>query len=332
MTSVAIITGCDGQDGSYMSEYLIKIGFNVYGFIRKKSYQSQNLNEVIKSPKFNIVYLDSSEEIKIQFNILEIARKYPQSELYIFNFAAQTDVGYSFEHPNYTMKTNTEYLITIIQTVKNFNLKARIYQASTSEQFGDNCSYLDENTPFTPVSPYGISKVAAHQIAENSRHYDDIFVACGILFNHESPRRPSNFVTRKIIEGVKEFLKSDTPIVLGNIHSSRDWGATEDYIEAIYRIISNNRPDTFVVATGNSYTVKQFVEQVFKYHNKEISWSQNDEGYVDNKIAVKTDKMFFRQKDIHKLTGCPDKIYETLGWKPKVDNIEKLVEYMHNKN
>ena len=314
MAKRALITGILGQDGPYLAKYLLSKDYKVYGMIRRYS-----------SPKFeNLDYLGITNQVEYiegdltdDASLINIIKNLRPEEVY--NLAAQSFVGSSWDQAKLTTEINALGTLNMLSAIKLFSPTSRFYQASTSEMFGleSTDGYQDEKTPFHPRSPYGISKVYAHWMTVNFRESYGMFAASGILFNHESPLRGIQFVTRKITDGVARIkLGLAKELRLGNLSPKRDWGFAGDYVEAMYLMLQQDKPDDFVIATGENHSVEEFVEAAFKYA-----------GISDFKKYIKADPRFNRPAEVYDLKGRPEKAKKVLGWKPKV-NFKELVEIM----
>ena len=314
MAKRALITGILGQDGPYLAKYLLSKDYKIYGMIRRYS-----------SPKFeNLDYLGITNQVEYiegdltdDASLINIIKNLRPEEVY--NLAAQSFVGSSWDQAKLTTEINALGTLNMLSAIKLFSPTSRFYQASTSEMFGleSTDGYQDEKTPFHPRSPYGISKVYAHWMTVNFRESYGMFAASGILFNHESPLRGIQFVTRKITDGVARIkLGLAKELRLGNLSPRRDWGFAGDYVEAMYMMLQQDKPDDFVIATGENHSVEEFVEAAFKYA-----------GISDFKKYIKADPRFNRPAEVYDLKGRPEKAKKVLGWKPKV-NFKELVEIM----
>ena len=312
MSKRALITGITGQDGAYLSKFLLEKGYEVYGTYRRSStpnfWRLQSLGIFDKVQFFSADLIDSS-------SILEAIKLSDPQEVY--NLAAQSFVGISFETPIGTGIVSGLGVTSILENIRNFNPKIRFYQASTSEMFGRETSTpQNETTPFKPASPYAAAKLYGYWVTENYRNAYDMFACNGILFNHESPTRGLEFVTRKISNSVaKIFLGLQKEILLGNLDSKRDWGYAPEYVESMWMILHHNKPGDYVIATNSSHSVKEFLEESFKIVD------------LDYKKYVKQDKRFFRPLEVDVLKGDYSKAEKELGWKPKTD-FKKLVKIM----
>lgn len=314
MAKRALITGILGQDGPYLAKYLLSKDYKVYGMIRRYS-----------SPKFeNLDYLGITNQVEYiegdltdDASLINIIKNIRPEEVY--NLAAQSFVGSSWDQAKLTTEINALGTLNMLSAIKLFSPTTRFYQASTSEMFGLSSTngFQDENTPFHPRSPYGISKVYAHWITVNYRESYGMYAVSGILFNHESPLRGIQFVTRKITDGVARIkLGLATDLRLGNLSPKRDWGFAGDYVEAMYLMLQQDKPEDFVIATGENHSVEEFVEAAFKHA-----------GISDWKKYIKRDPRFNRPAEVYDLKGKPDKAKKILGWKPKL-SFKKLVEIM----
>jgi GDPmannose 4,6-dehydratase len=332
MKKNVIITGITGQDGAYLAHYLLKKNFNVFGILRRNSTDPfKRLDHLNIKNDINFISLDLSENKQVDLVIRKIKPDF------FFNLAAQSFVGYSFDNPTYTDLINNNAVINILESIRLSSPKTKFYQASTSEMYGDiqflRNKILNENTKFNPVSPYAISKLSAYFYTRMYRYAYKLFCSNGILFNHESPLRGEQFVTKKIISGLIKFKKNGTPLYLGNIYSKRDWGDAEDYVKMMYKMMLLKNPDDFVVSTGETYSIKDFVNMVCKHINLAIKWKGNgiNEKAVTskNQVVVSIKKSLFRPHDVNYLLGDCSKARRYLKWKPKKINIliEKMINY-----
>jgi len=335
MNKSALITGVTGQDGSYLAEFLLEKGYEVHGLVRRtSSLNRKRLKNIYESPHrkhkdFYLHYGDMTDSSSL-LRILELVG--PDE---IYNLAAQSHVKVSFEIPEYTAESDAIGVLKLLEAVKRLRMETtRIYQASTSELFGlVQESPQKETTPFNPQSPYATAKLYAHWIIKNYREAYNLFACNGILFNHESPRRGENFVSKKITQSVAaiKFGLKDK-IYLGNLNAKRDWGYAPDYINAMWLMLQNNKPVDYVVATGENYSVKEFVELAFKRVGIYIEWQgkgTSEKGFDDktNQILVEVDPVYFRPTEVDVLLGDFTKIKVELGWGPKV-RFEELVNIM----
>ena len=321
MSKKAFITGISGQDGSYLAEYLLSLDYEVYGIIRRNSVsenQQSRFTEEIRN-KLHIHYGDLLDQGSLDRLLFEIQ---PDE---IYNLAAQSHVRVSYDIPQFTVQTNAVGVINILESYRRSCPKARFYQASSSEMFGssvDNDGFQRETTHMTPVSPYGCSKVFGYNIVRNYRNAYKVHASNGILFNHESPRRGSNFVTNKVVKTAVEIkLGLKDKLVLGNLDSYRDWGHSKDYVKAMHLIINNDTPDDFVVSTMVTHSVRDMVEYVF------------NELELDHTKYVTQDGKFIRPEELDYLKGDSTKIRETLGWEPEYTfetMLDEMIEYWLN--
>ena len=342
---VAFITGINGQDGSFLSELLLEKGYVVHGMIRRSSdFNTRRIDHLLD--RVVLHYGDVSD----MGNIFSIISKVRPNEIY--NFAAMSHVKVSFEMENYTFQANTLGILNILQTVRLLCLECKVYQASTSEMYGnttDGSLHLDEESMMNPVSPYGISKLAAHHICNYYRDAYDMFVVSSILLNHESERRGPTFVTKKITDYVGSYYHDVQrssffsklvnknviqPLLLGNLDAQRDWGYAKDYVEGIWRMMQYEKPDNYVLATEETHSVREFVELAFAEIGVHIKWhgvpGSTDEHGVDEKtgyVLIKVHPKYFRPIDIETLIGDASKAYKQLGWESKT-TFKQLVALM----
>jgi GDPmannose 4,6-dehydratase len=333
MAKSAIITGINGQDGAYLANKLLNKKIKVYGIIRRgSSPKIQRLKYLKIDKKINFIHCEITEHQTIANYIKKIKPDF------IFNLAAQSFVQYSFNNPNYTFKVNLDAVLNMLETLRRNNFKkCRFYQASTSEMYGNYSKKtkkaLSLNTPFKPCSPYAISKVAAHDLVKLYRESYGLLASSGILFNHESPLRGNEFVTKKIVKNLVNQKFNNGPILsLGNLSSTRDWGHANDFAEAIFKIASYKAPRDFVIATGKSYSVRYFFLNVAKKLGfkpkfrgkglKEICIDQNS-----GKKILKIDKKYFRENELFHLKGDPLEAKKKLNWRPSY-NLNKMIYEM----
>ena len=304
MSKVALITGINGQDGSYLAELLLDKGYEVHGILKRNSVaENQTARiQVYDQIKDNLTYADMTDLASLN----RVLAKVQPDEIY--NLAAQSHVRISFDQPVYTANTVGIGTLNLLEATLSTCKNAKIYQASSSEMFGnsiDEDRFQRETTPMNPVSPYGCAKVFGYNITRNYRNSYGMYVSNGILFNHESPRRGTNFVTNKVVkEAVKIFYGQSTELRLGNLDATRDWGHAKDYVEAMWRILQLEEPNDFVCATGISHSVKELCEYVF------TKLGLNYEDYV------KLDMKFLRPEELTDLKGDPTKLMKATGWKP----------------
>ena len=328
----ALITGITGQDGSYLAELLLSKDYEVYGLQRRSS--SPNTDRVdhlfgdADTVHFFMLYGDLSDSS----NLFRIINKVKPDEIY--NLAAQSHVGISFDTPEYTANVNALGPLRLLEIIRNLDFPVRYYQASSSEMFGKVLETPQrETTPFNPQSPYAASKVFAFNVTKVYRSGYKLFASNGILFNHESPRRGLNFVTRKITIGLARIKLGLQPVLrLGNLDAKRDWGDSKDYVEAIWRILQHHEPDDFVIATGETHTVREFVEEVAKHLGFDLVWKGAglQERGIDKKTGktiIEVDRNYFRPNEVDLLLGDSSKARTLLKWKPSV-TFKKLAEIM----
>ena len=298
----ALITGINGQDGSYLAEFLLDKGYEVWGILKRNSVaenQTARINDEIY-PKLKLEYADLTDLA----SLIRVIQKVQPDELY--NLAAQSHVRISFDQPLYTANTTGIGALNVLEAVRMVSPNTKVYQASSSEMFGnsiDSDNYQRETTSMNPVSPYGCAKVFAYNISRNYRHSYNMFVSNGILFNHESPRRGTNFVTNKVCkEAVKIKLGLSNELKLGNLDATRDWGHAKDYVRAMWEILQLDKADDFICATGISHSVRELCDYVF---------SSLD---LDYKEYVTQDEKFLRPEELHNLKGDSSKLVEATGW------------------
>ena len=326
----AIITGATGQDGSYLCELLLEKGYDVKCLVRRSTYdiESGNLKSILHRIQ---LYEGDILDQPVVHKIIHDCGGYERVEIY--NLAAQSHVHTSFRCPSYTFETNTTGILNILESVRQSSdpSKYRVYQASTSEMFGKvRETPQTEETPFYPRSVYGVSKLAAHWLVKNYRESYGLFACSGILFNHESPRRGADFVTKKITDGVKQIVKGEREFIeLGNLNAARDWGHAKDYVEAMWLMLQQEEADEYVVATGETLSVRQFVEMCFKEVGKEVMWegeAENEVGLVDGKVVIKVSPKFYRPCEVDALIGNASKI-QGIGWVQK-NTVHDLIRDM----
>ncbi|NCN10786.1 MAG: GDP-mannose 4,6-dehydratase [Leptospira sp.] len=325
----ALITGITGQDGSYLTELLIQKGYEVHGIVRRTSMFNRDRIEHLHGDSRLILHYG---DLTDSSNLNRILEKVGPDEIY--NLAAQSHVQVSFEVPEYTAEVDAVGTLRILDAIKQTGVKARFYQASTSELYGLVQEIPQtEKTPFYPRSPYAVAKLYAYWAVVNYREAFNLHASNGILFNHESPRRGETFVTRKVTLGVSGIKagKMDK-LVMGNIDSKRDWGYAPDYVEMMWMMLQQDTPDDYVVATNETHTVKEFIEESFKIAGYELDWKGQgvDEKGLDRKtgkVLVEINPKYFRPTEVELLIGNPLKAKEKLGWEPKV-KFKELVKIM----
>lgn len=327
----AIITGITGQDGAYLAELLLDKDYEVYGAYRRTSSVNFWRMDELGITNHPNLYLEEYD-LTDQAASIHLVQKVQPDEIY--NLAAQSFVGVSFEQPIATAHITGLGALHLLEAIRIVNPAIRFYQASTSELYGEVQEIPQtEKTPFYPRSPYGVAKLYAHWMTINYRESYTIFGSCGILFNHESPLRGREFVTRKITDSVAKISLGQLDVLeLGNMDAKRDWGYAKDYVEGMWRILQADTPDTFVLATNRTETVRDFVSMAFKAVNVEIDWqgSEQDEIGVDRstgKTVVRVNPKFYRPAEVELLIGDPSKAKEKLGWEPTA-TLEELCKMM----
>ena len=325
----ALITGITGQDGSYLAELLLKKGYQVHGIVRRASLINTHRIDHIYE-KIKLHYGDLTDAV----SIMSIIKEVEPSEIY--NLGAQSHVKVSFKIPEYTGQVDAMGTLRVLEAVRMLGMEkdVRIYQASTSELYGGiSDSPLTETTPFHPRSPYGVAKLYGYWIIKNYREAYGMHCSSGILFNHESERRGETFVTRKITRGLSRIsVGMEKLLRLGNIHAKRDWGHARDYVEAMWLMLQQDKPDDYVIATGEQYSVKDFIEEAAPYFGFKLEWMGEglDETAFDwntKKPVIIIDPEYFRPAEVESLLGDATKAKEVLGWEPKT-SFKELVEEM----
>jgi GDPmannose 4,6-dehydratase len=326
---IALITGITGQDGSYLAELLLKKGYEVHGIIRRASLINTHRIDHIYS-QIKLHYGDLTDST----NLVRVIQQVQPDEIY--NLGAQSHVKVSFEIPEYTGMVDALGTLRILEAVRLLGMekKARIYQASTSEMYGKVQEIpQSETTPFYPRSPYGVAKVYGYWIIKNYRESYGLHASSGILFNHESPRRGETFVTRKITRGLSSISTGKQDLLyLGNLNAKRDWGHAKDFVDAMWLMLQQDTPDDYVIATGEQYSVREFVEAAAPYFGMEIAWDGeglDEVGYDTHSgnMVIAVDPKYFRPAEVETLLGDATKAKEKLGWEPKF-SFNQLVEDM----
>ncbi len=339
MMKKALITGITGQDGSYLAEFLLEKGYEVHGIVRRSStfnrgriehlYLARHIKDQKDNGGLTLHYGDMTDSS----SLMCILQAVQPDEIY--NLAAQSHVKVSFEVPEYTAEVDAVGTLRLLEAVRNLGLKARIYQASTSELFGKVVEVPQkETTPFYPRSPYGVAKQYGYWITKNYREAYGLFAVNGILFNHESERRGENFVTRKITLGACRIkMGMQDKLYLGNLDARRDWGYAKDYVECMWLMLQHPVPEDFVIATGEYHTVREFCTLAFAEAGITLRWEGSgvEEKGIDmatGKVLVEVDPKFFRPTEVEQLLGDPSKAKALLGWNPRKTTFEELVRLM----
>lgn len=333
----ALITGVTGQDGSYLAEFLLQKDYAVYGLARYCSERKHERIEHLKTnPEFHLVEGDLTDTARIN-SIINSFEQYDTIEIY--NLGAQSHVKVSFSQPEYTANVDALGTLRILEAIRqtNFTSKFKFYQAGTSEMFGKIQAPLqNESTPFYPRSPYGVSKLFSYWITKNYRESYGMFACTGILFNHESERRGEEFVTRKITLGLAEWVKTRKPIELGNLDAKRDWGHAQDYVEAMWLMLQQPEPQDFVIGTGQTHSIREFIDQAMACLGHIIDWKGAgvDEVGEDESgnVVIKVNPEFYRPAEVDVLIADATKAYEVLGWTPKISFEELVKRMMDNDN
>lgn len=328
----AFITGINGQDGSYLTELLLSKDYEVHGIIRRSSvFTTQRIEHLFKNPNLHIYHGDLTDSS----NLHTLISKIKPDEIY--NLGAQSHVAVSFEIPEYTAEVDAIGTIRLLNAVKELDNYPRFYNAASSELFGGipGTTPQNETTPFHPRSPYGTAKLYSYWTTVNYREAYNLFACNGILFNHESPRRSETFVTKKITQAVSRIENGKQDILyLGNLYSQRDWGYAAEYTEAMWKMLQQNTPDDYVIATGETHTIKEFVNMAFHEIGINIVWAGGgveEKGYdpITGKVVVAIDPKYFRPSEVDILCGDYSKAKKILGWKPKT-TLDELCKMMIN--
>ncbi|MBS1492663.1 MAG: GDP-mannose 4,6-dehydratase [Bacteroidetes bacterium] len=334
MSKKALISGVTGQDGSYLAEILLKKGYEVHGIIRRSSsFNTGRIDHLMTDKEImNKSFFLYHGDITDTSNLNRLLEKIHPDEIY--NLAAQSHVKVSFEVPEYTAEVDAIGTLRFLDAIRETGIKTKFYQASTSELYGKVQEVPQkETTPFYPRSPYGVAKIYGYWIVVNYREAYNLFACNGILFNHESPRRGETFVTRKITRAVAAISKGkQDKVTLGNLDSKRDWGFAPEYCEGMWMMMQKDTPEDYVLATGETHTVKEFTELAFKSVGIEIAWEGKEENEIgkdtkSGKIVVAVDPTYYRPTEVDLLIGDASKAKKNLGWEPKV-KFEELVDIM----
>lgn len=338
MKNVALITGITGQDGSYLAEFLLEKGYEVHGLIRRHSISNtQRIDHIINSDDYNVNFFLHYADTTDSSNLMRLVAEIQPTEVY--NLAAQSHVGISFEVPEYTAEATGNSTLKLLEAIRVNGGNCRFYQASTSELFGGlpETAPQSEKTPFYPKSPYGVAKLYSYWITVNYREAYNMFTCNGILFNHESPRRGENFVTRKITLAVSSIVSGkQEKLSLGNMNAKRDWGFAGDYVKGMWLMLQQEQPGDYVLATNETHTVREFVEAAFETLGMRIRWEGtgvNEKGYDADtgKLLVDVNPEFYRPSEVEFLWGDSSKAEKELGWKRDVD-FKSLVKMMMNED
>ncbi len=333
MPRSALITGITGQDGSYLAELLLSKGYEVHGLVRRSSsFNTDRIEGIYQDPheshrRLFLHYGDLTDGV----NLVNLVREIQPDEVY--NLGAMSHVKVSFEMPEYTASTDAVGTVRLLEAIRSANLDCRFYQASTSEMFGSTPPPQNETTTFHPRSPYGAAKLYSHWVTINYREAYGLFAVSGILFNHESPRRGETFVSRKITRAVGRIAQGlQQKLYLGNLDAKRDWGYAKDYVDAMWRMLQQPKPQDFVIATGETHTVRLFCELAFLRAGIPIEWrgeGLEEKGYDtrNGKVVIAIDPRYLRPTEVDVLLGDATKAREILGWTPTT-TYEKLVELM----
>ena len=335
MHKKALITGVTGQDGSYLAELLLEKGYEIHGIIRRSSsFNTGRIDHIINDEKYKSRFFFHHGDVTDASNLNRILEKTEPDEIY--NLAAQSHVKVSFEIPDYTAQVDALGTLRFLDAIRETSLNTKFYQASTSELFGKvQETPQKETTPFYPRSPYGVAKLYGFWIIVNYREAYDLFACNGILFNHESPRRGETFVTRKITRAaarIKEGLQDK--LLLGNLNAKRDWGYAPEFVEGMWRMLQQDKPDDYILATGLNHTIREFAELTFKEFDIIIEWQGNgeDEIGIDSKTGreiIGIDEKYYRPTEVEQLLGDATKAKEKLDWEHKT-SFEELVKIMAN--
>jgi GDPmannose 4,6-dehydratase len=329
----AFITGVTGQDGSYLAELLLEKGYEVHSIIRRSSvFTSQRIDHLMKDPNFFTYHGDLTDSS----NLHSLLSKIQPDEVY--NLGAQSHVAVSFEVPEYTAEVDAVGTIRLLDAIKDIGIKPKFYQASTSELFGGlpGTAPQSEVTPFYPKSPYGAAKLYAYWVTINYRESYGMFACNGILFNHESPRRGETFVTKKITKAVARIKQGrQKELRLGNLDAKRDWGHAKDFVEAMWLMLQQAEPKDYVIATGKTYTIREFVERAFRYIGTTIIWQGEGDSEIglskdSGDILVKIDPKYYRPAEVELLWGDPTRAKKELGWSATTDLdalIAEMIDY-----
>ena len=334
MKKIALITGITGQDGSYLAEFLLGIGYEVHGLIRRHSISNtQRIDHLLNSDAYGKIFFTHYADTTDSSNLMRLIAEIKPTEVY--NLAAQSHVGISFDVPEYTAEATGNSTLKLLEAIRVNGGNCRFYQASTSELFGGlpETAPQSEKTPFYPKSPYGVAKLYSYWITVNYRESYNMFACNGILFNHESPRRGENFVTRKITLAIANIMAGkQEKLSLGNMNAKRDWGFAGDYVKGMYLMLQQDKPGDYVLATNETHTVREFVDAAFDAIGIKIRWEgegADEKGYdaATGRLLVDVNPEFYRPAEVEFLWGDCSKAEKELGWKREV-SFEGLVKMM----
>ena len=327
----AFITGVTGQDGSYLSEFLLEKGYTVYGMCRYCSEKKRSrLAHLASNLEFHLLEGDLTDTARIN-SIINSFEQYDSLDVY--NLGAQSHVKVSFDQPEYTANVDALGTLRLLEAIRQcgFTNRIRFYQAGTSEMFGASKPPQNETTPFYPRSPYGVSKLYAYWIVKNYRESYSMYACTGVLFNHESERRGEEFVTRKVTLGLAEYMKTGKVLELGNLDSARDWGHAQDYVEGMWMMLQREYPDDFVIGTGETHTIREFVELAAKTAGLSLTWSGkgvDEEGRDHNgNIVIRINQEYYRPTEVDNLRADPSRARLILGWSQSI-SFQELVKRM----
>lgn len=335
---IALVSGITGQDGSFLAELLLSKGYIVHGIIRRAStFNTSRLDKIYQDPHIPdqhliLHYGDVSDPLSTE----QIMQNVKPQEIY--HLGAQSHVKVSYELPAYTAQVDAFGTLNMLEAMRKHVPDAKFYNAATSELFGQaEETPQKETTPFHPRSPYGVAKIYAYWITRNYREAYNLFAVNGILFNHESERRGSTFVTKKITEGLVKYLKTGTPFYLGNVYAKRDWGYAPEYVECMWRMLQQEEPEDFVLATGETHTIKEFIDECLKfYEDDRFVWKRDEKNRdvlwdnFENKLVIGIDEKYYRLAEVDILLGDASKAKEKLGWAPKIKFKELVKRMMEN--
>lgn len=340
---IALVTGITGQDGSYLTEFLLNLNYDVWGIIRRCSnINTFRIEHLFNNKKLFLEYGDLSDYGNLLHILVKIKNRYLDEIeiLEIYNLAAMSHVAVSFSMPEYTGDIDGIGTLRLLEAIKSCGIplnKIKFYQASTSELYGKvQEKPQTETTPFYPRSPYGVAKLYSFWIVKNYREAYNLFACNGILFNHESPRRGVTFVTRKVTLGLSKILKNkESKLVMGNIDSLRDWGHAKDYVEGMWLMLQQDKPDDYILATNKMHSVREFIEKAFALKGFNIAWKNKglDEVGYDintNRELIFISEKYYRPAEVDELCGCADKAKKILGWEPKIsfdELVKEMVDY-----